>query len=179
MRAAMVVATELEGKIISSMTFDGGRTMSGNTPQVCAVTCSAMGAALAGANCSGGPDSLLEPINQMEQVSITPLCVKPNAGLPEMESGVAVFRQTPEDFAKLTPEFIKAGVRLIGGCCGSGRITSGQCGGQLTRRNALQCRQRRKKMLASPYEVVEYTPDMQLAEMNLDGTACDGVAARA
>lgn len=169
MRAAMVAATELgELEIISSMTFDGGRTMSGNTPQVCAVTCGAMGAALAGANCSGGPDSLLEPINQMEQVSITPLCVKPNAGLPEMESGVAVFRQTPEDFAKLTPEFIKAGVRLIGGCCGSGpdhiramrrAVDAAQCAAMPAAK---------KKMLASPYEVVEYTPDTQLAEMNLD-----------
>lgn len=121
MRAAMVAARELGGlEIISSMTFDQGRTMSGNTPEVSAITCSALGAVFTGANCSGGPESLLDPIHAMEAVTNTPLCVKPNAGLPEMESGVAVFKQKPEDFARLAPEFIANGVRLIGGCCGSG-----------------------------------------------------------
>lgn len=121
MRAAMVAANELGGmEIISSMTFDGGRTMSGNTPETGAVTCAALGASLVGANCSGGPESLLEPIRAMDGAAGTPLSVKPNAGLPEMESGVAVFKQTPEDFARLAPEFLANGVRLIGGCCGSG-----------------------------------------------------------
>lgn len=121
MRAAMVATGELGGfEIISSMTFDNGRTMSGNTPEASAVTCAALGAVLVGANCSGGPESLLGPIRSMDNVTGIPLSVKPNAGLPEMESGAAVFKQTPEDFARLAPEFIASGVRLIGGCCGSG-----------------------------------------------------------
>lgn len=121
MRAAMVAAQEIGGlAVISSMTFDGGRTMSGNTPAACAVTCAALGAMFVGANCSGGPESLLEPIGEMAGAVNIPLSVKPNAGLPEMESGVAVFKQKPEDFARLAPDFIKRGVRLIGGCCGSG-----------------------------------------------------------
>lgn len=121
MRAAMVAAQEIGGlSVISSMTFDGGRTMSGNTPAACAVTCAALDAMFVGANCSGGPESLLEPIGEMAGAVNIPLSVKPNAGLPEMEAGVAVFKQKPEDFARLAPEFVKRGVKLIGGCCGSG-----------------------------------------------------------
>ncbi|MEG1753310.1 MAG: homocysteine S-methyltransferase family protein [Christensenella sp.] len=121
MRAAMTAARELGiPDIIASMTFDNGRTMSGNTPEVCAVVCKALGAEIVGANCSGGPESLIEPISCMNAAVGTPISVKPNAGLPEMESGVAVFKQKPEDFARLAQEFIKNGVRLIGGCCGSG-----------------------------------------------------------
>ncbi len=174
MRAAMVAAKELGGlEIVASMTFDGGRTMSGNTPEACAVTCAALGAVLVGANCSGGPESLIGPIGQMNGVAGVPLSVKPNAGLPEMESGVAVFKQTPEDFARLAPEFIANGVRLIGGCCGSGPKHIEALRAAVDAAGAAGQRSGAEKMLASAYEAVK-AAEMKTAEMKVD---TDGIIA--
>jgi 5-methyltetrahydrofolate--homocysteine methyltransferase len=49
-----------------------------------------------------------------------PLWVKPNAGLPDLEDGRPVYRQTPEEFAQSVPTLIEAGANVIGGCCGTG-----------------------------------------------------------
>jgi 5-methyltetrahydrofolate--homocysteine methyltransferase len=45
---------------------------------------------------------------------------EPNAGEPELDSGRAVYRILPEDFALTIEEIYSAGVHLIGGCCGTG-----------------------------------------------------------
>ena len=43
-----------------------------------------------------------------------------NAGLPELEGGRAVYKQTPDEFATHVPTLIEAGANIIGGCCGTG-----------------------------------------------------------
>ena len=55
----------------------------------------------------------------MRSVTRLPLWAKANAGLPELEDGKTVFRQTPEDMARRFAELVKAGARIIGGCCGT------------------------------------------------------------
>ena len=70
--------------IIASLTFGPkNSTMAGNPAEVCAIVCEALGVAAVGANCSGGPQSLLVPIKKMSTVATVPLVVKANAGLPE------------------------------------------------------------------------------------------------
>jgi len=44
---------------------------------------------------------------------------QPNAGLPVLERGKAVYKQTPEDMARGVPEVLAAGANIIGSCCGS------------------------------------------------------------
>lgn len=167
MRAAIVAAKELGGfEIISSMTFEGERTMSGNTPEACAVACAALGADIVGANCSGGPESLAGPIRRMNTAVNTPLSVKPNAGLPEMESGTAVFKQTPEDFARSAAGFIENGVRLIGGCCGSGPDHIRALRAAIDPMDLPQAERRAGDMLASAYEAVPVT-GIRTTEMNV------------
>lgn len=174
MRAAIVAAKELGGlEIISSMTFEGERTMSGNTPSACAVTCAALGADIVGANCSGGPESLLEPIHEMGAAVDIPLSVKPNAGLPEMESGVAVFKQQPEDFARSAAGFIGNGVRLIGGCCGSGPDHIRALREEIDHMELPQGERRTEQMLASAYEAVPVS-GIKTVEMNVH---TDGILA--
>ena len=121
MRAAILAARDCCGlPVVASMTFDaGGRTLSGNTPEACAIACQHLGVAMVGANCSGGPESLLGPIRRMRGVSRLPLSVKANAGLPEVVGGKTFFKQTPESFASYADAFLDSGVRLIGGCCGT------------------------------------------------------------
>ncbi|NLM45236.1 MAG: homocysteine methyltransferase [Firmicutes bacterium] len=121
LRAAILAAKEnTELPVIASLTFHkGSKTLSGNPAEVCAIVCQALGADVVGANCSGGPESLLEPIKKMSAVASVPLAVKPNAGLPEIKNGKAVYNQTPEMFSSYAQDFIACGVRLIGGCCGT------------------------------------------------------------
>ncbi|MDQ7095411.1 homocysteine S-methyltransferase family protein [Desulfosporosinus sp. PR] len=121
LRAAILAAKETTNlPIIASLSFDANcRTTFGNSAEACAIVCQALGASIVGANCSGGPDSLIEPIKRMYSVASVPLCVKANAGTPELAQGEVIYHQTPEQFSLYTQEFVGNGVRLIGGCCGT------------------------------------------------------------
>lgn len=121
LRAAILAAKETTSlPIIASVTFnDNSRTLSGNSAEVCGIVCEALNVEVVGANCSGGPDSLLEPIKKMHGVVSIPLSVKANAGMPELVAGEAVYKQKPEQFSAYTKEYVEHGVRLIGGCCGT------------------------------------------------------------
>ena len=121
LRAAILAAKETTTlPIIASITFnENSRTLSGNSAEVCAIVCQSLGVAVVGANCSGGPDSLIEPIKKMYSVASIPLSVKANAGMPTLVNGEAVYKQKPEHFSSYTKEFVENGVRLIGGCCGT------------------------------------------------------------
>jgi methionine synthase I (cobalamin-dependent) len=48
-----------------------------------------------------------------------PLWIKPNAGLPAMVDGRAVYRTAPEEFAARVPDLVAAGANFVGACCGS------------------------------------------------------------
>ncbi len=48
------------------------------------------------------------------------VCAEPNAGKPELVEGKAVYKVSPEDFAAAAEKIHSAGVRIIGGCCGTG-----------------------------------------------------------
>jgi 5-methyltetrahydrofolate--homocysteine methyltransferase len=51
-----------------------------------------------------------------EDVSIS---AEPNAGKPELVEGKAVYKVSPEDFAAAAEKIHSAGVKIIGGCCGT------------------------------------------------------------
>jgi methionine synthase I (cobalamin-dependent) len=44
---------------------------------------------------------------------------EPNAGKPELVNGKALYHVSPDDFAEAAREIYLAGVRIIGGCCGT------------------------------------------------------------
>jgi len=48
-----------------------------------------------------------------------PAMAQPNAGLPVLERGKAVYKQTPAEMAAGVPEVLAAGANIIGSCCGS------------------------------------------------------------
>ena len=72
-----------------------------------------------GLNCSVGPATILKAIQQMAQVTDRPLSALPNAGLPREVEGRKMYMASPEYFAKYTRRLIQAGVRFVGGCCGT------------------------------------------------------------
>lgn len=120
LRIALLAAKEnCNLPVICSVSYEqNGRTLMGTEPEVCAVILHSMGADLIGTNCSFGPEYMLKIAESYGKTGL-PFSIKPNAGLPEIIDGKQVFKETPEGFVKLLPEFIKNGARLLGGCCGT------------------------------------------------------------
>ncbi len=106
--------------VITQMTFTAsGTTMMGTTPEIAAIVMESFGADVVGVNCSTGPEELLPVVKRMAAATHLPLSAQPNAGLPEMEDDLVVYRQTPEHMASFVKDFVEAGACLVGGCCGT------------------------------------------------------------
>ena len=73
-----------------------------------------------GMNCATGPVEMAPHIQFLSRNSTRPLAIQPNAGLPMMEGGQAVYKLTPEDLARHHDRFVSEfGVAMAGGCCGT------------------------------------------------------------
>ncbi len=121
MRAALIAAKEITDiPIITSMTYEkDGRTLYGTPIEAAAVTLESLGADIISLNCSTGPEDMLEVCRKLLVVSCKSIMVMPNAGMPELVEGKAIYKMTPEIFAKHALEFAKLGVSIVGGCCGT------------------------------------------------------------
>jgi homocysteine S-methyltransferase len=80
---------------------------------------SALGADVAGINCSTGPQTALEVIEQMAANTSIRLSAMANAGLPKFVDRQMVYPSTPEYFARYTRKLVEAGANIVGGCCGT------------------------------------------------------------
>ena len=109
--------------VIASMSFDKGQqgyaTMMGVTPQAAAEALSEAGVDIVGSNCGGGIRELIDVCRLYRQTTDKPLWIKPNAGMPQLENGQTVYKETPEDMAAQVSALIEAGASVIGGCCGT------------------------------------------------------------
>ena len=73
-----------------------------------------------GINCSTGPEHMRESISILGKDSPLPISCSPNAGLPQNQSGEAVYPLHPQEFADQMIEFVeKYRVNIVGGCCGT------------------------------------------------------------
>lgn len=72
-----------------------------------------------GVNCGTGPIATLEAIEAMGEVLDLPLSAMPNAGQPRNIHGRNIYLTSPDYLASYARRFIKAGARIVGGCCGT------------------------------------------------------------
>jgi 5-methyltetrahydrofolate--homocysteine methyltransferase len=73
-----------------------------------------------GMNCATGPVEMAEHVRFLGQNSTRPISIQPNAGLPMMEGGQAVYKLTPEELLAHQTRFVEEnGVAIVGGCCGT------------------------------------------------------------
>jgi 5-methyltetrahydrofolate--homocysteine methyltransferase len=73
-----------------------------------------------GMNCATGPVEMAPHVRFLANHSTRPLSIQPNAGLPVMEHGKAVYKLTPDDLARHHDQFVSEfGVAIAGGCCGT------------------------------------------------------------
>ena len=117
LKAALLAAREHSDlPVLCSMTFEqSGRTFTGCAAACFALTASPLADAI-GVNCSLGPAQLLPVVEEIARWTDKPLLVQANAGLPDADMRYDV---TAEEFTKAYRAFLKRGVRIVGGCCGT------------------------------------------------------------
>ncbi|HTZ98008.1 MAG TPA: bifunctional homocysteine S-methyltransferase/methylenetetrahydrofolate reductase [Terriglobales bacterium] len=119
---AILAAREVAANIplVAQVTIDeDGNSLDGSTPEVFTPRLDALGPDVIGCNCSVGPVAMLDGIERMRALTSRPLAAQPNAGIPRSVEGRNIYLCSPEYMASYARKFAAAGVRLIGGCCGS------------------------------------------------------------
>ncbi len=122
-RLAVAAARATGLPVVASMSFDSGRskdrTMMGATPEQAARELTAAGADVIGANCGQGMEGYVGICRRLRAATDRPLWITPNAGLPELQGGRAVYKTTAAEFAAGASSLLKAGATFVGGCCGT------------------------------------------------------------
>ncbi len=121
-RAALIAAKEVcDLPVMVTLTFEkDGKTLYGTDAVTAAVTLEKLGAAAIGANCSTGPDKMVNIIRSIAEAVSIPVIAKPNAGLPSLsEAGETIYDMDETTFAKEMLCIAEAGATILGGCCGT------------------------------------------------------------
>jgi len=122
-REAIFAAREVAGPdmvIVAQVTIDDNGNMPGGaTPEIFTRRLDEWPADVIGLNCSVGPKATLETIERMMQYSRKPVSAMPNAGLPAVVEGRKMYLCSPEYMAQYARRMLWAGVKIVGGCCGT------------------------------------------------------------
>ncbi|MGD0019064.1 MAG: homocysteine S-methyltransferase family protein [Candidatus Limnocylindrales bacterium] len=106
--------------VVATLAFGaGGATLMGVRPAEAIAVLADLGVSAAGANCGTGSAEVERALARMHAaVPALPLIGKPNAGVPHLEHGVAVYPETPADLAAAAGRMSAAGAAVVGVCCG-------------------------------------------------------------
>lgn len=118
-KAAVLAAKETcDLPVVVTMTFEeNGRTFTGVSLEAMVLTLEGLGVDAMGINCSLGPVEIFPMAEKLRSLTDLPLVIKPNAGLPDPATGA--YDITCDQFVEKMEDFLKLGVELIGGCCGT------------------------------------------------------------
>jgi methionine synthase / methylenetetrahydrofolate reductase(NADPH) len=119
---AVLAARDVDPKIpvVAHVTIDeDGNCLDGSTPESFTPRIESWGVDVLGCNCSVGPVAMLDVIERVRALTSLPLAAQPNAGMPRSVEGRNIYLCSPEYMASYARKFVAAGVRLVGGCCGT------------------------------------------------------------
>ncbi len=123
LREAIAAAREAAGPemvIVAQVTIDDfGNMPDGTETEVFTSKLDEWPVDAIGLNCSVGPKVALETIEKMAAHTRKPMSAMPNAGNPATVEGRKIYLSSPEYMAQYARRFIWAGVKVIGGCCGT------------------------------------------------------------
>src|SRR5881275_531332 len=122
MHQAFLAVRELDPKlpVIAQVTVDEeANCLDGSTPETFAPRLEEWGADVIGCNCSVGPVAMLDAIERVRAATSKPISAQPNAGIPRSVEGRNIYLCSPEYMESYARKFVTAGVRLVGGCCGT------------------------------------------------------------
>ncbi|MFP4521023.1 MAG: homocysteine S-methyltransferase family protein [Fibrobacterota bacterium] len=114
--------------VISTFTFGregkgGFRTMMGEDVASIAESVFNEGGDIVGANCGHGIDTMVSVCAEFNEIVDKGkdkfIMVQANAGLPVVENGASVYKETPEVMSSKIGSLIESGADIIGGCCGT------------------------------------------------------------
>ena len=112
-----------EGTVLATMTFEpaphGWFTIMGNDVPSVAAGLSEAGADVVGSNCGQGTAGMLSVARAFAATTDLPLIIQANAGLPVLTDGRVRYPESPPEMAAALPDLLAAGVRILGGCCGT------------------------------------------------------------
>jgi 5-methyltetrahydrofolate--homocysteine methyltransferase len=123
-RAAVAAARSVvpDLPVIATLSFDTNlRTMMGVRPGEAVTALAEAGVEAVGANCGRGPEEMAVIATQLAEARPEGLLLvaQSNAGLPQVVGDHFEYDATPADMAEHARTLRKAGIDLIGGCCGS------------------------------------------------------------
>ena len=122
-REAILAARESAGDelaILAELSIeDDGRLRDGTSTEDFTRRLDELPVDVIGLNCSSGPKVMLETIEKMVGYTAKPLSAMPNAGLPATIEGRNIYLCSPEYMAQYARRFLQAGVKIVGGCCGT------------------------------------------------------------
>ena len=120
---AILTAAELEGAGAQMYSFTmqpDGSLFSGADAGKVLRDLEEAGAAAVGFNCVAADMMTPYLVTRLRRSIKGPLLCKPNAGIPTIGSdGIAVYDQSPEEFAAIVKQCAQNGANLFGGCCGT------------------------------------------------------------
>jgi len=119
---AILAARDVNPKIpvVAHVTIDeDGNCLDGSTPETFTPKLEEWGVDVIGCNCSVGPVAMLDAVERMRTATSLPLAAQPNAGMPRSVEGRNIYLCSPEYMASYARKFVAAGVRIVGGCCGT------------------------------------------------------------
>jgi len=123
LREAIFGAREAAGNdivLVAQVTIDDfGNMPGGSAPETFARRLNEWPADVIGCNCTAGPRATLETIEKMALYSRKPMSAMPNAGHPARVEGRSIYLCSPEYMARYAKRFLQAGVKIVGGCCGT------------------------------------------------------------
>jgi methionine synthase I (cobalamin-dependent)/5,10-methylenetetrahydrofolate reductase len=123
LREALFAAREAAGDemvIVAQVTIDDSGNLPGGAPtETFTRRLDEWPADVIGCNCSVGPKGTLETIEKMMRYSHKPMSAMPNAGLPMRVEGRSIYLCSPEYMAQYARRLLWAGVKIVGGCCGT------------------------------------------------------------
>jgi homocysteine S-methyltransferase len=107
--------------IVAQMTYSQeGTTFGGGGPEDVWEQLKGRNVQAVGANCTVGPEALLEVLRQFAGRPSVPLSAMPNAGFPQRIGDRIIYpHSSPEYFALFAQEAVSLGARILGGCCGT------------------------------------------------------------
>jgi homocysteine S-methyltransferase len=119
---AISAAREVDAALplVAQMTFlDDGKTLAGESPAEVARSLEGRDLAAMGANCTLGPQGLLDILGDLAKHTSLPMAAQPNAGSPTFVDGRFQYTADPAYFARYAARYAELGGALIGGCCGT------------------------------------------------------------
>ena len=106
--------------IIAQMTFtEDVRTPQGHSARQAVEALSSLKVEVIGTNCSVGSSTSLQVVEELLAAGASTVSAMPNAGWPTRVGNRVIYLSSPEYMAEYGQRMVEAGVRIVGGCCGT------------------------------------------------------------